>query len=331
VGWGLEGVKTPIGRFSYAWLDIGDFAGYGISPALGGFNPDLIGGGSRTTNVHDFRLENIPVNPNGWLTLGFDYARADNRDGTSTYTRDVTQTIYVDDDNDPTTPNVPIDVVVKKEFTIDNKPGKDGYGLHFEHKQDDLFGLGGFNQVVLKYAKDAMTIKGVGIAGSTQPRREWLLFDQWVIEPKGSPFTAFVTAGYRSEDVQVTSGPAAGQWVKGDEFWIGARPQYHLNDVWSLMSEIGYQQAKSEGDNLGDRKLAKLTLGTQFSMGRNIWSRPSIRFFGTWAKWNDAAAQAGKNTGYGVTCTGRDCTTRIDAYDDKRNGFSYGVQVEGWF
>lgn len=331
VGWGLEGFQTRFGRFSYAWLDIGDFTGYGVSPALGGFNPDLIGGGSRTTNVHDFRLENIPANPNGWLTLGLDYAMANNRDGTSSFSRQETKTVWVDDDNDPTTPNVPIQVVVKNDYTIDNKPGKDGFGLHFEHKQDDLFGLGGFNQIVVKYAKDAMTIKGVGIAGSTQPRKEWLVFDQWVIEPKGSPVTAFVTAGYRQQEAQATSGALAGRWLAGDEFWVGARPQYHLNDVWSLMSEIGYQQAKSDEDGLGNRKLAKLTLGTQFSMGRSIWARPSIRFFGTYAKWNDAAAIAGKNTGYGVACTGRDCTTRVNAYDDKRSGFSYGVQVEGWF
>jgi maltoporin len=108
------------------------------------------------------------------------------------------------------------------------------------------------------------------------------------------------------------------------DFWIGVRPQYHLNKVWSLMAEAGYQHVKPEGE--ATRKLAKLTLGTQFSMGQSVWSRPSIRFYATHAKWNDAAAAAGA-----VACTGRDCNTAADGYGAKRNGTGYGVQVEAWF
>lgn len=313
VGTGLENVDVGIGKFSYAALRIGDFAGYGVNPALGGFNPDLLGGGSRSVTVHDFRLQDIAVNPGGKLALGLDLALKNNRDGRTTYTVDSTRPFDID--NNPATP--PVDVVVRETRSFDNKPGKNGVGLHFQHTQDNPLGLGGFNQVVLKTAKNAMTLRGYGIAGSTDSRTEWLLFDHWVMEPKGLPITASATAGVRSAKVN---------GVDNREFWVGARPQYHINNIWSLMAEAGYQQAKSDGDNLGDRKLAKLTLGTQFSMGRSLWSRPAIRFYGTYAKWNDAAAAAGT-----VACTGRDCATPIDAYRNKRSGFSYGVQVEGWF
>lgn len=313
VGAGLENVDAGIGKFSYAVLRMGDFTGYGINPALGGFNPDLIGGGSRSVTVHDLRLEDIATNPGGKVSVGIDLAMKNNRDGTSSYTVDTAQPI--DLDNNPATP--PVNVIVRETRTIDNKPSKNGLGLHFQHTQDNLLGLGGFNQVVLKFAKNAMTLRGVGIAGSTEERKEWLLFDQWVMEPKGLPVTASLTAGMRRAEVN---------GVVNKEFWIGARPQYHINNIWSLMAEGGYQQARSDGDSLGDRKLAKLTLGTQFSMGRSIWSRPAIRFFGTYAKWNDAAAAAGS-----VTCTGRDCNTPVDAYKNKRSGMSYGVQIEGWF
>ena len=85
-----------------------------------------------------------------------------------------------------------------------------------------------------------------------------------------------------------------------------------------------YQQVKAEGESA--RKLAKLTLGTQFSMGKSLWSRPSIRFYATHAKWNNAAAAAGS-----VACTGRDCNTTADGYAGQRNGTGYGVQVEAWF
>ncbi|MCW5664727.1 MAG: carbohydrate porin [Piscinibacter sp.] len=313
VGFGLENVDAGIGKFSYALMRIGDFTGYGINPSLGGFNPDLIGGGSRTVSVHDFRLEGIETNPGGKVSLGLDLSLKNNRDGRSTYTVDTVQPIDID--NDPATP--PVNVVVRETRSIDNQAGRNGLGLHVQHTQDDLFGLGGFNQVVLKVAKNAMTLRGWGIAGSTEKRTEWLLFDHWVIEPKGMPVTASFTAGTRQAKVE---------GVTNKEVWIGARPQYHLNNVWSLMSELGYQQARSDGDTLGTRKLAKATVGTQFSMGRSLWARPAIRFFVTYAKWNNAAARAGT-----VTCTGRDCNTPVDAFGDKRSGVSYGMQVEGWF
>lgn len=313
VGAGLENVKTPLGRFSYAMLRMGDFTGYGVNPALGGFNPDLIGGGSRSVTVHDLRLEDIAVNPGGKLALGLDLALKNNRDGRSSYTVETTQ--LADLDGNPATPPVP--VVIRETRSFDNKPGRNGLGLHVQHTQADPFGLGGFNEVVLKFAHDAMTLRGVGIAGSTERRREWLLFDHWVMEPKGSAITASMTAGLRLAKVD---------GVTNKEFWIGARPQYHINNIWSLVSEVGLQQAESDGDRLGARRLAKVTLGTQFSMGRSIWSRPAIRFFTTYAKWNDAAAAAGP-----VTCTGRDCATPVDAYQNKRSGLSYGVQIEGWF
>lgn len=329
VGFGLENVDMGrAGKFSYALMRIGDFTGYGINPALGGFNPDLIGGGSRMVSVHDFRLEGIDTNPGGKVSLGLDLSLKDNRDGSSSYTVDETRTVYVDDDNNPGTPNVPITVVTPVTKTIDNRAGRNGLGLHFQHTQDDLLGLGGFNQVVFKFAKDAMTLRGWGIAGSTDRRHEVLLFDHWVIEPKGVPVTASMTAGLRK--ARVTAEPSAAmpdpQAVNTTEYWIGARPQYHLNNIWSLMAEAGYQQAKADNDDLGWRKLAKLTLGTQFSMGSSIWSRPAIRFFTTYAKWNGAAARAGS-----VACTGRDCNTPIDAFKDKRHGLSYGMQIEGWF
>ena len=315
VGAGLENVDVGVGKFSYALLRIGDFTGYGVNPALGagGFSPALLGGGSRSVTVHDFRVEDIAVNPGGRLTVGLDLAMKNNRSGTTTYTVDSTRPFDID--NNPATP--PVDVVVREPRSFDNKPGKNGAGVHFQHTQDNPLNLGGFNQVVFKAAKNAMTLRGYGIAGSTDNRTEWLLFDHWVMEPKGTPITVSATAGVRSAKVN---------GVTGRELWVGARPQYHINNIWSLMAEAGYQQARSDGDNLGDRKLAKLTLGTQFSMGRSLWSRPAIRFFATYAKWNDAAAAAGT-----VTCTGRDCATPVDAYSNRRSAMSYGVQVEGWF
>lgn len=310
-GAGLENVDAGIGRFSYAMIRVGDFTGYGTNNALGGFNPDLIGGGSRTVTVHDFRLEDIAVNPNGKLTVGIDLVRANNRAGQSTYTVDTAQPL--DLDNNPATP--PVNVLVRETRTIDNKPGRNGAGFTLRHRQDNPLGLGGFHDTVLQHARNAVTLKGVGLAGSTERRIDWMLFNHWVLEPAGSPYTATLTAGYRHSRVE-------GRTYR--ETWIGARPQYHLNNIWSVMAEAGLQQVRAEGE--AARRLAKLTVGTQFSMGRSVWSRPAIRFYTTYARWNDAAAAAGP-----VACTGRDCGRPVPAFDGRRSGLSYGVQIEGWF
>ncbi len=319
-GFGLDNVDAgAAGKFSYALFRIGDFSGYGIDGNLGGFNPNLIDGGSRTASVHDFRLQDIPVNEGGKLTVGLDVILKNNRDGLSTYTVETTKLVDLDGDG------VLDNVVVRDTRTIDNDNSRNGLGLTLSHQQDNFLGLGGFHNVTFQYAKDAASLKGFGFAGAANKRDEWLLFNHWVMEPKGTPVTAVVTAGYRS--AKETFGGSNGvqeTTSKVSDFWIGARPQYHINNIWSLMSEVGYQQVKVEGQEA--RKLAKLTLGTQFSMGRSIWSRPAIRFFGTYAKWNAPAANAGS-----VACGGRDCNTPVSAFGDKSSGLSYGVQVEAWF
>lgn len=310
-GFGIDGIKTGLGKFSYAYLRAGDFAGYGIDKTNTAYNPQIIDGGSRTATSHDLRLEEIDTNPGGQLMAGVNLIVNGNRDGNSTYTNDSFQ--LIDIDNNPNTPAV--NVLVRETRTVSNK-GKNGFGFTLSHRQKDFLGLGGFHDTGFQYAKNAAALKGFGIAASPSERTEWLLFNHWVIEPKNTPYTATLTAGYRH------ASPDGGDTTK--DFWIGARPQYHINNVWSLMSEVGYQQVKVGGED--PRKLAKVTLGTQFSMGKSIWARPAIRFYATYAKWNDAAAAAGS-----VACTGRDCNTGVGAFDDKRSGVGYGVQVETWF
>ena len=310
-GFGLDNVTLGPGKFAYAMFRMGDFTGYGVNNGLGGYNPDLIGGGSRSATVHDFRLEEIGGNPGGKLTVGMDLVRASNRDGTSTYTVDTTQS--VDLDNNPATPNV--DVVVRETRTIDNKSGNNGTAFTLSHEQANAFGLGGTNSLVLQFAHDAALLKGYGVGGSTDKRREWMVFDHWLYEPAHSKWSATSTVGYRHAKVND---------VKMREMWVGTRPLYNINEVLGLFSELSHQRVKQ--DSQSTRTLSKVTLGTQFSMGPGMMARPALRFFATYAKWNDAAANAGP-----VACTGRDCNTAVTSFANKRSAVTYGAQVEAWF
>ncbi len=310
-GFGIDNIKMGPGLFSYAIFRIGDMTGYGINTSLSGYSPDLIGGGSRSATVHDFRLQKIAVNPGGLLTVGMDLVRANNQDGTSTYTTDTTQ--MVDLDNDPTTPDVA--VLVRQTNTIENKPGKNGAAFTIAHDQENPFGVAGTNTLGLQLAHNAATLKGYGVAGSTDKRREWLLFDHWLYKPTDSRWSATTTAGFRNSDINDVS-------VK--ELWIGTRPHYAINNVVSLFSELGYQQIKQESE--ATRKLTKVTVGTQFALGSDVTARPALRLYATYAKWNDAAAAAGS-----VVCSGRDCNTPVAAFADKRSAVFYGAQVEAWW
>ena len=310
-GFGLDNVTLGPGKFAYAMFRIGDFTGYGINTGLGGYNPDLIGGGSRSVTVHDFRLESVPVNRGGLLTVGMDLVRASNRSGTSTYTVDTPQSL--DLDNNPATPNV--DVLVRETRTIDSKPGRNGAAFTLAHEQQNLFGYKGTNTLALQFAHNAALLKGFGVGGSTEKRKEWMVFDHWLLEPAHSRFSATSTVGYRHADVDDTV-------VK--EVWVGTRPFYSINEVLGVFSELSYQQVKQESE--ATRKLSKLTVGTQLAMGPGVFARPALRLFATYAKWNDAAAAAGP-----VACTGRDCGRAIDFFNDKRSAVTFGAQVEAWF
>ncbi len=193
--------------------------------------------------------------------------------------------------------------------------GRNGWSATLSHTQAKPFGLAGANNAVFQLANNAATLKGFGLAGSTADRKEWMLFDHWTIDDKSLPVSAALVAGFHHKDVN---------GLKTKTLFVGARPQYHFNNVLSLATEAGYQQVKP--DDGATRKLAKFTIAPQFSMGRSLWSRPALRAYYTYAKWNDAANAAG-----GVVCTGRDCATPVPAFGGANNGGSYGVQVEAWF
>lgn len=244
--------------------------------APGGFNPGIVNGGDQTATVHDFRISDMPVNAGGALTLGLDLIRKNNHPGAD---------------------------------------GRNGYGITVSHRQSNLFGLAGSNNVVLQVARDAAALKGFGFAGSTASRQEWLLFDHWTIDSKDLPVSAALVAGIHNKEVD---------GVKTKTFFAGARPQYHFNNVLSLATELGYQQLKDDGGRT--RRLTKFTIAPQFSMGRSLWARPALRLYYTYAKWNNAAREAGS-----VVCTGRDCATPVGAFRASTQGASYGIQVEAWF
>ncbi|MDK2123948.1 maltoporin [Parachitinimonas caeni] len=240
------------------------------------YRPQVAKDGKKSISGHDFRLEGINANPGGTLDFGFNYIAKNTADGVS---------------------------------------GKNGWGMTAVHNQNDMFGLGGFNNVVFQYAKDAANLDGSGKwwADSSLKYTGWRLFDHWVFEPKNSNWNGALFVGYGREKY--------GDAGYDRTFSVVARPIYHFTDAYSLAVEAGTTRVSP---NKGDSYyLNKLTIAPQLAVGKGFWARPVLRAYATFASWDKAAGNP--------VCTGRDCGVGMSAFAGKTSGASYGVQMEAWW
>ena len=118
-----------------------------------------------------------------------------------------------------------------------------------------------------------------------------------------------------------------GYWnYKNNYKWsyIGVRPVYHFSDYFKLQAEAGLNRVTPE--NQSAAKLAKFTIAPTLVAGRGFWTRPELRFFYTYAKWNDKARDGVFGPGGGTVAGGA-----AGPFGTSTNGSSYGFQLEAWF
>ena len=187
--------------------------------------------------------------------------------------------------------------------------GKSGFGLSFQHNQDNVFGLGGGNTLWLQFAQGSAGLDGsFGNLSAASGTRGVRVVESltWQAGPLGGQAQAMV-----QQDKDGATG------LKTTSSTIGGRASYAMTKNLKLLAELGYSQKKPDG--AATQKLTKLTFGPALSTGPGFWNRPELRLYVTTAKWNDAAnAAAGP---LGLTGIG----------DGKTSGTSYGAQVEIWF
>ncbi|MBL6988764.1 MAG: carbohydrate porin [Bacteriovoracaceae bacterium] len=106
---------------------------------------------------------------------------------------------------------------------------------------------------------------------------------------------------------------------------VGIRPMYFFTDHYQVLAELGHSWIKDnsevnpDGSTLGGRRLTRVTLASQVSVGKGIWGRPVIRLFYTMSFWNDAnKASIG-------------ATDKAPTYASSNHGSAYGIQGELWF
>jgi maltoporin len=282
-GVGIEGINTGFGKLAIAAL-WSPKATYDASKDFTTFRADLADAGATGAVTADVRLSEIPLYPGGSLTIGGDLIFQTNR------------------------------AVNVGDATASLKGTGVMVAAQWKHEFPGL----GNNQVVLQGATGAANLTGSANVGmlDNQTFGGWRVMDALFIQPEGSPFAAFLFAGYQ----------VSGDDKKDKGFSVGGRPWYHFNDLLGVLAEVGYTSMTPGQDGSQTRSLLKATVAGEISMGKSFWARPALRLYYTYASWNDAAKAAGP-----VACTGRDCSIPVKSYDNSTSGSTIGAQLEAWW
>lgn len=203
----------------------------------------------------------------------------------------------------------------KDGYYLADDASKDGYMLTAEHVQSVG---GGFNKFVVQYATDAMTSSNSGHAQGSSINNNGSMIR--VLDHGGIDFNdkwALMYVGmYQNIDLDNSNGTT---W-----YTVGVRPMYKWTPIMSTLLEVGYDNVKSQ--KTGDRNgQYKFTVAQQWQAGSSIWSRPALRLFATYAKWDE---KWGYDSTSGVAMADTNSSTYSRGNSDE---WTFGAQMEIWW
>lgn len=297
-GAGIENIDLGFGKLSLAATRSQEAGGsYAFS------SQNIYDRTKDTANdVFDVRLAQMATNPDGMLELGVDYGRANTTD----------------------------------DYSLADGASKDGWMFTAEHTQSMLKG---YNKFVVQYATDSMTTQGKGLSqgsyGSSSITIDGVNYANNVVNNNGSlvrvldhgaislgdKWDLMYVGMYQNIDMDNDLGT---EW-----YTVGIRPMYKWTPIMSTLMEVGYDNVKSQ--QTGDRNSQyKITLAQQWQAGDSIWSRPAIRVFATYAKWDEewGYIKNGNNVSKYAAATNSGISTTSRGDSDE---WSFGAQMEIWW
>ena len=291
-GAGIENIDLGFGKLSLAATRSQEAGGSYIFTSNDIYNKYK----DTANDVFDVRLAGLETNPDGVLELGVDYGRANKTDG----------------------------------YSFADGATKDGWMFTAEHTQSMLKG---YNKFVVQYATDAMTTQGKGLSQGSFTGNDydkdteigrvdnkinnngdmWRVLDHGAIS-LGEKVDLMYVGMYQNIDRDDGN---------GTKWWtVGVRPMYKWTPIMSTLMEVGYDNVKSQ--KTGDtNNQYKITLAQQWQAGDSIWSRPAIRVFATYAKWDE---KWGYDNGIAYKDTSAKTYSRGDSDE-----WSFGAQMEIWW
>ncbi|PHM35574.1 maltoporin [Xenorhabdus innexi] len=207
-----------------------------------------------------------------------------------------------------------------KHYHLAQNASKDGLMLTAEHTQSMLEG---FNKLVVQYATDSMISNNNGrsAGGSTDNPGHMLRVINHGGISLAKKWDLMYIAMYQNINNDNRNGTI---WYSA-----GIRPMYKWTPTMSTLMEVGYDNVKSQrAKAINDQY--KITLAQQWQAGDSIWSRPAIRLYTTYAKWDEKWGYANKNPGYSDGIAYRD-TPKHQFSRGKNDEFMFGAQFEAWW
>jgi len=127
---------------------------------------------------------------------------------------------------------------------------------------------------------------------------------QWQVSPQ---FSGMLAAGYYD--------------FKNNYTWdfIGVRPVWHFSEYFKLQGELSQNWVKPQ--NADQRTLFHIAIAPTIVSGGGFWTRPELRLFYAYNKWNDAARDGWGGVAGGTT----------GPYGTGTSGSTIGFQVEAWW
>ncbi|MCU6284407.1 maltoporin [Enterobacter cloacae] len=210
---------------------------------------------------------------------------------------------------------------IPDDYYLQPGASKDGWLFTTEHTQSMMKG---FNKFVLQYGTDSMTSNGKGIpqGGSVDNDGSmWRVLDHGAIT-LADRWDLMYVGMYQNIDRDNNN---------GTEWWtVGVRPMFKWTPIMSTLLEVGYDNVKSQRTDEKNSQY-KITLAQQWQAGDSIWSRPAIRVFATYAKWDEKWGYANNSdTGYTSGVAYSDTSAKTFSRGDN-DEWTFGAQMEIWW
>ncbi|EJL92557.1 maltoporin [Pantoea sp. GM01] len=208
-------------------------------------------------------------------------------------------------------------------YRLEDNASKDGWMFTAEHTQSMMKG---YNKFVLQYATDALTSQGKGLPQGTNINNSGSMYrvlDHGAIN-LADRWDLMYVAMYQNTDLDNNRGT---EW-----YTVGVRPMYKWTPIMSTLLEVGYDNVKSQ--QVSERNgQYKVTLAQQWQAGDSIWSRPALRLFATYAKWDEKWGYSKDSAGDLTSFASNDNSGNGILTNSRGNNdeWTFGAQMEIWW
>jgi len=208
-------------------------------------------------------------------------------------------------------------------YRLEDNASKDGWMFTAEHTQSMMKG---YNKFVLQYATDALTSQGKGLPQGTNINNSgnmYRVLDHGAIN-LAERWDLMYVAMYQNTDLDNNRGT---EW-----YTVGVRPMYKWTPIMSTLLEVGYDNVKSQ--QVSERNgQYKVTLAQQWQAGDSIWSRPALRLFATYAKWDEKWGYSKDSAGDLTSFASNDSSGNGILTNSRGNNdeWTFGAQMEIWW